>query len=116
MKHQKLPKRYIRKLISYVLSEKKLLALIVLTGTIGFSITFVFPWLIGSLIDHVIDPRPVNGALPTRDERLHYMIFLTLCGLASAVVVAAAGWGRGHYAMKLGNRIVCSIRRDLFDH
>ncbi len=109
-------RKYLRRLTGYCLAEKRLLGIVVATGIIGFSITFVFPWLIGALIDHVIAPPAVHGVLPTHAERVAYLRWLTLAGLCAAVVVAATGWARGHYTMKLGNRIVCNLRRDLFDH
>src|SRR4029453_16141615 len=37
-------------------------------------------------------------------------------GVIAAVVFAIAGYARGHCNMKLGNRIVLMLRRDLFDH
>ncbi|MFO1434426.1 MAG: ABC transporter transmembrane domain-containing protein [Candidatus Competibacteraceae bacterium] len=91
-------------------------SVVIITGIIGFSVTFAFPWLIGSLIDKVINPQPIDGILPTQDERLNYLLLLTLGEVMAAIVVALAGWGRGHYTMKLGNRIVCQLRKDLFDH
>ncbi|MGN6371299.1 MAG: ABC transporter ATP-binding protein [Phycisphaerae bacterium] len=116
MNARKLHREYVRRLTRYCFAEKGLLALVVITGVIGFSITFIFPWLIGTLIDRVVAPRPIHGVLPTTAQRYHELAILTLTGLVAAVVVAITGWGRGHYTMKLGNRIVCKLRQDLFDH
>jgi ABC-type multidrug transport system fused ATPase/permease subunit len=116
MNARKLHREYVRRLTRYCLAEKRLLALVIITGVIGFCITFVFPWLIGTLIDKVISPQPVNGQLPSHGQRMLTLTMLTAAGLVAAVGVAIAGWGRGHYTMKLGNRIVCKLRRDLFDH
>ncbi len=84
------------RLTRYCLAEKGLLALVIVTGIVGFSVTFLFSWLIGSLIDKVINPQPIGGMLPTQDERLHHLFLLTLGGVMAAIVVAVAGWGRGH--------------------
>jgi ABC-type multidrug transport system fused ATPase/permease subunit len=54
--------------------------------------------------------------LPSFDARVHHLWRLaTLCSI-SAVIVAVAGYGRGHFNVKLGNRIVTMLRRDLFEH
>jgi subfamily B ATP-binding cassette protein MsbA len=114
MKHRSLHREYMRRLTHYCLAEKKLLAIVVTTGIAGFLITFTFPWLIGSLIDTVIAPKP--GSNLTHAERMNHLMLLTAAGVGAAIMVAITGWARGHYTLTLGNRIVCRLRCDLYEH
>src|SRR4051812_49349817 len=109
-------RQYLTRLTNYCLANKGLLAVVIGTGVLGFSVTFAFPWIIGSLIDDVIAPRAVNGVLPSFDARVHHLWRLAMLCSISAVIVAVAGYGRGHFNVKLGNRIVTMLRRDLFEH
>jgi subfamily B ATP-binding cassette protein MsbA len=109
-------RQYFRRLLSYAMAYKGLLLLTVITGVIGFAVTFVYPRLIGLLIDHVIAPRPENGSFPDYKTRLHYLKELTAAGVATAILFALSGYGRGHFNFKLAHRIVAHMRRDLFDH
>jgi ABC-type multidrug transport system fused ATPase/permease subunit len=107
---------YLRRLTCYCLAEKKLLAIVLIVGFVGFSTSFAFPYLIGSLLDNVVAPRPINGVTPSIGQREADLVFITLGGIFAAILVALSGWARGHYTLKLGNRIVSSLRRDLFEH
>src|SRR4051812_32374324 len=44
MTNTALHREYMRRLTRYCLAEKKLLSIVVITGIIGFLITFTFPW------------------------------------------------------------------------
>ncbi len=107
-------RRHFRRLAGYVLAEKKLLALTVVTGILGFAMTFIFPWVVGSLIDDVIAPPPERQI--TAAMQMQRLALLTSISAATALLYAVAGYGRGHFNMKLGNRVVTAIRRDLFEH
>ena len=109
--------RYVRRLAHYVLLNKGLVAITMLMGMLGFLVTFVYPWLIGSLIDDVIAPQPdAAGNLPSPEQRMQWLVVLGILGVATALGFALSGYGRGHFNLKLGNRIVTQIRRDLFEH
>jgi len=107
---------YLRRVMRYAWRNKGLLIATILMGTAGFGASFVFPALIGSLIDNVIQPRSVNGILPTLVQRWRHLWVLTGIGVITSVVLGVAGYGRGHLNMKLGYRIALMIRGDLFDH
>ena len=85
-------------------------------GILGFSIIFLFPWLIGTAIDKVIGPTPHNGILPTAQERMHWLILLLAIGGLTVPVSCVALYGRGHFSVKLGNRVISDLRQNLFDH
>ena len=105
-------REYLHRLFHYCLANKRLLVAVLTCGVVGFSVTFVFPWLIGSLIDDVLAP----SAARSPEQLQSHLRFIVTCGAGAAVVAAVAGWGRGHFTMKLGNRIVTMLRSDLFDH
>ena len=105
---------YFRRLIGHALAYKGLLALSVLAGLISLSLTFVYPWLIGSAIDRVIIP-PASDT-ESLAQRQHWLLILVIIGMATAILIAASGYARGHYTVKLGNRLIADLRQDLFDH
>ena len=107
---------YIAVIMRYAWANKGLLFATIFMGAIGFGATFIFPALVGSLIDNVIQPRPVNGIMPTSSERLHHLWVLTGIGVITALLFGIAGYGRGHFNMKLGYKIALMIRGDLFAH
>lgn len=107
---------YIAVIMRYAWANKGLLFATIFMGAIGFGATFIFPALVGSLIDNVIQPRPVNGIMPTSAERLHHLWVLTGIGVITALLFGIAGYGRGHFNMKLGYKIALMIRGDLFAH
>ena len=106
--HQK----YLRRVGGYVLANKGLLVGLVIVDIAGRVVTFVYPWLIGLLIDQVIQPRTPRPV----EQRFADLRWITTMGVIAAIVFAIAGYARGHLNMKLGNRIVLMLRRDLFDH
>ncbi len=50
------------------------------------------------------------------DQRRRCLFILGAIGVFAPVLHAIAGYGRGHFNMMEGNRIVVDIRRDLFSH
>src|SRR5688572_28880359 len=108
--------RYFRQLFKYALRYKPLLALTVLMGVLGFAVTFVFPWLIGSAIDRVVNGRGPGGSIEPPTERTRWLLVLLAIGAATALCSAVAAYGRGHFSVKLGNRVIADLRQDLFDH
>jgi ABC-type multidrug transport system fused ATPase/permease subunit len=105
---------YFRRLLKQALSYKRLLTLAISAGLASLALTFVIPWLIGAVIDHVI--APPHGSNPSVAEREHWLFILCAIGVATAVFSGFVTYGRGHWTVKLGNRLIADLRRDLFDH
>ena len=108
-------RRYLRRLAKYVFANKPLLAIVVIMGSLGAVLPFAYPYIIGHLIDDVIVPQPVHGVALTSAGRTHSLIVLITMAAATAVLFGITSYGR-HFMVKLGNRVVVQIRRDLFDH
>jgi ABC-type multidrug transport system fused ATPase/permease subunit len=106
--------QYFRRLINQALSYKKLLTLAIAAGMVNLGLTFVIPWLIGSVIDRVI--APPHGRFPSIADREHWLKVLCIIGVATAVLSGFVTYARGHWTVKLGNRLIADLRRDLFDH
>lgn len=107
----------LERLFSYAKRYKALLVATIGMGLMGFAVTFVFPWMIGSAMDRVISPRPgPGGVLPPVAQREHWLLLLTIIGTITALCSAVAVYGRGHMTAKLGNRIIADLRQELFDH
>ena len=85
-------------------------------GVLGFAVTFLIPWLIGTAVDYVIAPRPVNGVAPSTESRTRWLWLLVIVGVCVALCSAVATYGRGHFSVKLGSRVIADVRQDLFDH
>lgn len=109
-------RRHFRRLLAYVLQERRLLVLSVVFGVLGLCLPFAYPLIIGAAIDHVIAPQPIGGALPTHAERVQWLNGLTLAAAIVAIAFGLVGYAKGHYTVLLGNRIVTRLRADLFEH
>ena len=96
------------RLLSYAKPHRKYAGLTILFGTTGFLLSFVYPWIIGNIVDLVVMP-----AGPARLERLRW---LTQIAAITAVLQALVVYGRGHFNMHLGDAIITDLRRDLFEH
>lgn len=99
------------RLLGYAKRYRMLLAMTITMGVLGFAISFIFPWLIGTAIDKVIAPAHLPAA-----DRARWLLNLMIIGFITALVTSVAVYGRGHLSVKLGNRIITDIRQDLFDH
>lgn len=108
-------RRYMARLWRYARSYKGLLVASVISGTAGFLLAFVYPWLIGNAIDTIVAPRG-EAAEWSESERFRWLMTLTGVGVAAACCHAAVAYIRGHTTVKLGHRIAHHLRRDLFDH
>lgn len=109
--------RYLRHAFSYLQRHSWLALATFACALLGSLVTFVYPWLIGALIDHVISPgRDVSANDAGMDQRRRWLLILGAIGVFAPVLHAIAGYGRGHFNMMIGNRIVMDIRRDLFSH
>jgi len=107
---------YLPRLVRYVWAEKPLILLSISFGLLGLVLPFVYPMVIGSAIDVVILAHPHNGIVPTYDQRIHWLCVLTIASAVTAVVWAVTGYCKGHFTLKLGNRIITRLRVDLFRH
>jgi ABC-type multidrug transport system fused ATPase/permease subunit len=108
-----------RRLVGRALAYKGLLTLTILMGILGIALNFVFPWLIGSALDWVVAPDWVargSEATPTDAERMRRLWTLTAIGAGTALAFGVVFYVRGHYTVKLGNRVITDLRRDCFDH
>lgn len=109
-------RRYFRRFLSYALDYKGLLAISVVMGIAKFTSVFMFPWLLGSAIDHVFAPDPARGFVDTIEARTRWMWLLAGIGVLFSIIHSIATFGRGYYTAKLGNRVIADLRQDLFDH
>lgn len=110
---------YFRRLLKQALSYRSLLVVVIIAGLVNVGLTFVFPWLIGTAIDRVTAPdweRWGATAPPTFDQRMHWLWLLVGIGAATAIMSGVITYTRGHFTVKLGNRVISDLRRDLFDH
>jgi len=82
-----------------------------LFGTIGFALSFVYPWVTGSMVDLLT--RPSSIATASRERELG---LLTLAAGLTAMLHAAVVYGRGHANVHLGHSVVVDLRRALFEH
>jgi subfamily B ATP-binding cassette protein MsbA len=110
---------YLKRLLTQALGYKWLLALTLGAGMLNVGLTFVFPWLIGSAIDGVTAPdwqRWGAAGPPTFEQRSRHLWTLVAIGAGTALAFGIIGYLRGHYSVKLGNRLITDLRRELFDH
>jgi len=100
------------RLLRYVPGHARFATLTAAFGVLGFSLSFVYPWLIGRAIDLIAEPSArvhPAAALPE-------LWRLTAMGAATAILHAVVLYGRGHYNVHLGDGIVTDLRRELFHH
>lgn len=102
--------KYLRRLVRYVLSERRLLGIALLFGVPGILLPFAYPKLIGLLIDRVI------VAHPTPAVASGWLLWITVLSALTAVAWTLIGFGKGHYTLQLGNEIITRLRNDLFAH
>jgi ABC-type multidrug transport system fused ATPase/permease subunit len=99
-------------LLRHVARHGRYAALTVAFGVLGFSLSFVYPWLIGNAID-LISAAPGAWASPAAARELAW---LTVTSSITAVLHAVVLYGRGHFNVELGDRIVTDLRQQLFSH
>lgn len=105
--------RPLLQLLRYLKPHRKYALLTLLFGCAGFLLSFVYPWIIGNVVDLLTAEGRGPRALLRRQEKLWALVQLAgLTGLTHAIVV----YGRGHYNVLLGGSIVTDLRRELFEH
>ena len=100
----------LRALLPYVAAHRKYAILTLVFGALGLALSFVYPWIIGAVIDALAKP-----ALPF-DAREATLVRMTELAAVTAALHAAVVYGRGHFNVHLGHGVVTDIRRALFDH
>jgi subfamily B ATP-binding cassette protein MsbA len=98
--------RPLLRLLRYVRPHAPDAALTVFFGAMGFLLSFVYPLLIGDLIDLASE----LSSAERRESLLRITQYAALTGLLHAVAL----YGRGHFNVRLSNAIICDLRRDLF--
>jgi subfamily B ATP-binding cassette protein MsbA len=117
---------YLKRLLGQARRYKLLLGLTLGAGLLNLGLTFVIPWLIGSAIDRVIArdylregvAPPMTAAEVAADFQLRIdrLFVIVAIGVGTALLFGIITYVRGHYTVKLGNRIIADLRRDLFEH
>jgi ABC-type multidrug transport system fused ATPase/permease subunit len=102
----------LRQLLYYVACHRKYAALTILFGVMGFLLSFAYPWIVGSVVDLVSQPRPSEPS----SEATARLTWLAQLSVITAVLHALVVYGRGHFNVHLGDGIVSDLRRQLFDH
>jgi subfamily B ATP-binding cassette protein MsbA len=99
-----------RRLLSYVLRHPLPALLTFGFGCAGFLLSFVYPFIIGEVVDLSIAGResPARRA----EQLLQLTVLAALTGACHAIVL----YGRGHFNVQLGTAVVSDLRRDLFAH
>ncbi|HVJ94699.1 MAG TPA: ABC transporter ATP-binding protein [Labilithrix sp.] len=100
----------IRELLRYIARHRAYALTTVFFGTMGFLLAFAYPWLIGSVIDVV-----ASADLPFQ-ERKARLVHLVQLSVLTAVGHAVVVYGRGHFNVHLGHRVVSDLRQNLFEH
>jgi subfamily B ATP-binding cassette protein MsbA len=103
-------RRAARVLLRYVARHRKYAALTVLFGVLGFSLSYVYPWLIGCVVDAIASPGL------TFAKRRATLVTMTELAALTAVLHAVVVYGRGHFNVHLGHGVVTDLRRALFNH
>ena len=90
----------LRDLLRYVGPHRKYAAFTLAFGVLGFGLSFMYPWIIGSVVDAIATP---GLATVRRDATLVHM---TELALLTAVLHAVVVYGRGHFNVHLGHGVV----------
>ncbi|HVH47808.1 MAG TPA: ABC transporter ATP-binding protein [Labilithrix sp.] len=105
-------RRLLLGLLRYVRPHRKYAALTIVFGVTGFALSFVYPWIIGNVVD-VLSAPSTSRSLAEREATL---VTMTELAGAAAVMHAVVVYGRGHCNVHLGHAVVTDLRRALFDH
>jgi subfamily B ATP-binding cassette protein MsbA len=106
------PPKAIWRFFAYVRDYRLLLVATICAGLTKFALNYTFPWLIGSAVDHVMEPK----AAASWESRLHWLELLAVLGVVLSIAHSVVSFYRGNLAARLGNRIIRDLRQDLFDH
>jgi subfamily B ATP-binding cassette protein MsbA len=102
----------LRRLLGYVARHRKYAALTALFGSLGFLLSFAYPWIVGSVVDIVAAPASAMSFEERNGRIVRLAVLAALTAIGHAIVV----YGRGHYNVHLGHSVVSDIRRELLAH
>ncbi len=102
----------LKRFLGYIFDYKPMLAAAIIAGLAKFSLNYTFPWLIGSAVDHAMEPKHGENL----QQRYNWLIFLAGLGVVLSIAHSISSYARGVLAAKLGNWVIRDIRQDLFDH
>ena len=100
----------LRQLFRYVGPHRKYVVLTLGFGVLGFGLSYVYPWIIGTVVDLVA------STTKSFEERRTTLLHMTELAALTAVLHAIVVYGRGHFNVHLGHLVVTDLRRALFDH
>src|SRR5262245_13408648 len=83
----------LRQLLRYVRPHGRYGVLTVLFGVLGFALSYVYPWIIGAVVDVLAAP----GASPTVQRRSLTIVRFTELAAFTAALHALVVYGRGHF-------------------
>ncbi len=109
--------------LRYVLRYKALLAVAMAFGLVKFGLAFAFPAITKFVIDYVVTGQGASAGetdiaivLLTRDERMEWLLWLSVIGGVVLLAYLAATFFRDYLTGTLGFRVIRDLRQDLFDH
>jgi len=102
--------RPVLRLLRYVARHPLPAALTFVFGAAGFLLSFVYPWIIGGIVDLAV-ASDVDAAT-RKSELIRYTVLAIAAGFGHAGVL----FGRGHFNVQLGAAVVADLRRELFAH
>ncbi len=97
-------------LFRYVGPHRRYVAATLVFGVLGFGLSYVYPWIIGTVVDLI------GSTAEPIEERHATLLVMTELAAVTAVLHALVVYGRGHFNVHLGHRVVTDLRRGLFDH
>ena len=107
----------------YVVRYKGLLAIAMTFGLTKFGLAFAFPAITKFVIDYVVTGQgaaagqiDLAGPLLSRDERMSWLLWLSVAGALVLAAYLAATFFRDYLTGTLGFRVIRDLRQDLFDH
>jgi ABC-type multidrug transport system fused ATPase/permease subunit len=110
-RHPPPPLRPIARLVPYVRQSWQFAGLTLVFGVAGFLLSFVYPSIIGAIVDLIHPSSPIS-----RQEQLDTVWRLTALSAVSGLGHALVLYGRGHFNVRLGSGVMAALRRDLFEH
>ena len=90
--------------------HRRYVALTLAFGVLGLGLSYVYPWIIGTVVDLLAATSKPFA------ERRTTLIYMTELAGATAVLHAVVVYGRGHFNVHLGHHVVTDLRHALFDH
>ena len=98
--------KYFRRLGVYVWAERRLMAFSTTFGVMGLCLPFVYPRLIGLVIDSVIVGKTRSGVLLTNPERGHELLIISIFAGLTALAWSVVGYAKGHFTLQWGDGVV----------